>query len=40
MRGQLNTKLASLIDLDVFNPEADCYVCASCGFVHWFLKGN
>ena len=40
MRGQLNTKKASLIDLDFFNPEADCFVCAGCGFVHWFLQGK
>ncbi len=38
MKGQLNTKTASLLDLDWFNPEAECYVCAGCGYVHWFLK--
>ena len=34
---QLNTAAASFFNLDWANQSAVCYVCAHCGYVHWFL---
>lgn len=34
---QLNTSLASFFGFDWANRSAKCYVCAKCGFIHWFL---
>lgn len=34
---QLNTAVASFFDFDWANKTATCYVCANCGYVHWFL---
>jgi len=36
-KGQLNTAVASLFNLDWFDATARCLVCANCGYVHWFL---
>lgn len=36
-RGQLNTSLATFLDLDWVNATADCMVCGRCSYVHWFL---
>jgi len=36
--GQLNTQVASFFGLDWLNPQATCYICSRCRFVHWFLK--
>ncbi len=33
----LNTSGASLMGLAWLNDDADCYVCAKCGYIHWFL---
>ena len=30
---QLHGAVASFFDLEC----ADCYVCAQCGYIHWFL---
>ncbi|MEN8123562.1 MAG: hypothetical protein ABFR32_00420 [Bacteroidota bacterium] len=35
---QLNTRLASLFDVDFANKKAHCYVCDSCSKIQWFLK--
>ena len=35
---QLNTAVASFFDFDWANATAQCYVCAECGYVHWFLR--
>jgi hypothetical protein len=35
-RVMLNTFGATFLGMDWANREAECYVCASCGFVHWF----
>ena len=35
--GQLNTSTMTFFGLDWLNREATCLVCASCGYVHWFL---
>ena len=37
---QLNTATLSFFDLDWLNASADVYVCASYGYLHWFLKGT
>jgi hypothetical protein len=34
---QLHTAVATFFDLEWTNPSARCYVCASCGYIHWFL---
>jgi hypothetical protein len=34
---QLNTAVATFFNFDWANPTATCYVCAGCGYVHWFL---
>lgn len=34
---QLNTAVASFFSFDWANPSATCYVCESCGYIHWFL---
>jgi hypothetical protein len=34
---QLNTAGMSFMNLDWLNRTARCYVCARCGYVHWFL---
>ena len=34
---QLNTSVATFFSLDWANASADCYVCDSCGYIHWFL---
>lgn len=35
---QLNTRLASLFDVDFANKKAHCYVCESCTKIQWFLN--
>ncbi len=32
----LNTQGMSMLGLDAFNRQANCYVCRRCGFIHWF----
>ena len=34
---QLNTATASFFNFDWANPTGACYVCAKCGYIHWFL---
>ncbi|HLP76111.1 MAG TPA: hypothetical protein VK327_04270 [Candidatus Paceibacterota bacterium] len=34
---QLNTSAASFFGFDWANKSGVCYVCASCGYIHWFL---
>jgi len=36
-RVQLHTPVATLFNVEMFNRVADCAVCASCGYVHFFL---
>ena len=36
-QAQLNTAVATFFKFDWANPTAECYVCAQCGYVHWFL---
>ena len=35
---QLNTRLATFVQLEWVNPSATCYICDRCGYVHWFMK--
>ena len=37
-RAQLNTSFLEFFDLGWLNKAADIYVCAQCGFLHWFLE--
>lgn len=34
---QLNTAGMSFLNLDWINPTGRCYICARCGYIHWFL---
>jgi predicted nucleic-acid-binding Zn-ribbon protein len=34
---QLNTTGASLLNLEWTSPSGACYICAKCGYIHWFL---
>jgi hypothetical protein len=34
---QLHTAMATFFDFEWLGPNADCYVCARCGYIHWFL---
>jgi len=34
---QLNTAGATFFNLDWANASGTCYVCAKCGYIHWFL---
>jgi hypothetical protein len=34
---QLNTAGASFFGFDWANASGVCYVCARCGYIHWFL---
>jgi hypothetical protein len=36
-RAQLHSAVASFFNLEWTQPSADCYVCAECGYIHWFL---
>jgi hypothetical protein len=36
-RAQLHTAVASFFDLEWVQPSAECFVCAHCGYIHWFL---
>jgi hypothetical protein len=35
--GQLNTQLASFLNLDWTDKSAECVICDHCGHIHWFL---
>jgi predicted nucleic-acid-binding Zn-ribbon protein len=35
-KAQMNTAIASLLDLDWTNKEARCFVCSECTYVFWF----
>ena len=34
---QLNTTTGSFFGFDWANQSGNCYVCAKCGYIHWFL---
>lgn len=34
---QLNTVVASLLNIDWVNPTGICVVCSRCGYIHWFF---
>lgn len=35
----LNTAGLSFLGLDWANRTATCFICDSCGYIHWFLLG-
>lgn len=37
-KAQLNTRALTFFNLDWANKTADCLVCESCGYIHWFLR--
>ena len=37
-KAQLNTKAASLMNIDWANKSAHCYVCTNCSHIEWFLE--
>ena len=36
-RAQLHSAAASFFNMEWLGPTADCYICAKCGYVHWFI---
>ncbi len=36
-RAQLHGAVASFFDIEWIGPNADCFVCGRCGYIHWFL---
>jgi hypothetical protein len=36
-QGQLNTAVASFFNFDWVDPTARCLICATRGYIHWFL---
>jgi hypothetical protein len=36
-KSQVHGAVASFFDLEWLSPTADCYICAKCGYLHWFL---
>jgi uncharacterized protein len=34
---QLNTSLATMFNVDAFNPSGTCVICGDCGYIHWFF---
>ena len=37
-KAQLNTPMASFLNIDWANTTALCQVCTRCGYIHWFLR--
>ncbi|TFG75714.1 MAG: DNA-binding protein [Flavobacteriales bacterium] len=37
-KAQLNTRAATLFNIDWANKSAHCYVCADCSHIEWFLE--
>ena len=37
-QGQLNTAVASLLNLDWVDPTTRCLIRANCGYIHWFVQ--
>ena len=33
----LHGALASFASLEWLSPKCVCFICSSCGFIHWFL---
>lgn len=36
-KAQLNTAVATFLNFDWANADANCFVCDGCGYIHWFL---
>jgi hypothetical protein len=34
---QLHSAIATFFNVEWANPTARCYICASCGYIYWFL---
>lgn len=37
---KLNKRLTGLLKLEWIDRDANCAVCARCGFMHWFLPNG
>jgi uncharacterized protein with PIN domain len=37
-KAQLNTKAATLLNIDWANKSAQCYICTNCSHIEWFLE--
>ncbi len=35
--GQLHSGIATFFQVEWASPTAHCYICAGCGYIHWFL---
>jgi hypothetical protein len=36
-RAQLHGGVATFFEFEWLGPTADCAICATCGYIHWFL---
>lgn len=39
-RAQLNTAAMTFLGIDFLNRTASTFICAECGFIHWFYGIN
>ncbi|MCP4975842.1 MAG: hypothetical protein GY931_06740 [Maribacter sp.] len=37
-KAQLNTKAATLMNIEWANKSAQCYICANCSHIEWFME--
>lgn len=37
-KAQLNTKAATLMNIEWANKSAHCYICANCSHIEWFME--
>jgi hypothetical protein len=36
-RAQLHSGVATFFGMEWTSPSADCAICGTCGYVHWFM---
>lgn len=39
-KAQLNTSVATFLNMDWLNQTGDCFVCSECFYIHWFLLND
>lgn len=37
-RAQLHSAAATFFGVEWMGPNAECYICEGCGYVHWFVR--
>lgn len=36
-RAQLHGAMATFFNMEWTSPTADCMICSTCGYIHWFM---